>query len=51
MTPSRQDIEVTERLVRAGRILGIPVLDQIVWTRDCGHHAIRESHPHVFSGE
>lgn len=51
MTPSREDIEVTERLVRAGRILGIPVLDHIVWSRHGGHDAIHESHSHVFSGE
>jgi DNA repair protein RadC len=49
VTPSREDIEVTERLVRAGNLLGIPVLDHIVWSRDGGYHAIRESHPHVFS--
>jgi DNA repair protein RadC len=51
VTPSREDIEVTERLVRAGRILGIPLLDHIVWSRAGGHHSIRESHPHVFAGE
>jgi DNA repair protein RadC len=51
VTPSREDIEVTERLVRAGRILGIPLLDHIVWSRAGGHHAIRESHSHVFAGE
>jgi DNA repair protein RadC len=29
-TPSREDIEVTERLVEAGKILGINVLDHII---------------------
>ena len=29
-TPSRQDIEVTKRLVEAGRIIGIDVLDHII---------------------
>lgn len=29
-TPSREDIKVTERLVEAGRIIGIEVLDHII---------------------
>ena len=29
-TPSREDIEVTKRLVEAGKILGIEVLDHLV---------------------
>ena len=29
-TPSREDIKVTERLVEAGRIIGIDVLDHII---------------------
>jgi DNA repair protein RadC len=29
-TPSRQDVEVTERAVEAGKILGVDVLDHIV---------------------
>jgi len=29
-TPSRQDIEITRRLVEAGKILGIEVLDHVV---------------------
>jgi len=28
--PSRDDLEVTDRLVRAGKTLGIPVLDHII---------------------
>ena len=28
--PSREDIAITERLVKAGRILDIPVLDHII---------------------
>ena len=30
MEPSRQDIETTKRLVEAGKILGIPVVDHII---------------------
>jgi len=29
-TPSREDIAVTERLVKAGKIMDIPVLDHII---------------------
>lgn len=29
-TPSREDVEVTKRLVEAGRVLGIQVLDHII---------------------
>lgn len=31
-TPSPEDIEVTERLVEAGKIIGIDVLDHLIWT-------------------
>jgi DNA repair protein RadC len=48
-TPSAEDLEVTRRLAEAGRILGIVLLDHVVWTRDGGHHAIRESHPDALS--
>jgi DNA repair protein RadC len=35
-TPSREDIVLTERLVQAGRLLGVPILDHIVVTdKDC----------------
>ncbi len=34
-TPSQQDIEVTERLVKASDILGIRLLDHIVVGDDC----------------
>ena len=30
ITPSREDIEVTKRLIEAGKILGINVLDHII---------------------
>ncbi len=33
-TPSREDIAVTERLVKAGKIMDIPVLDHVVLGRD-----------------
>jgi DNA repair protein RadC len=33
-TPSAQDIEITDQLVRAGKILGINVLDHVIITKD-----------------
>ena len=39
--PSREDIEITRRLVKAGELLGIPVLDHVVVTRR-GHVSIAE---------
>ncbi len=33
-TPSREDLELTRRLVHAGRLLGIPVLDHLIVGRD-----------------
>ena len=37
--PSREDIELTRRLVRAGELLGIPVLDHVVIVRR-GHESL-----------
>jgi len=34
-TPSREDIAVTQRLVKAGKIMDIPVLDHIILGREC----------------
>jgi len=48
-TPSAEDLEVTRRLAEAGRLLGVTVLDHIVWSREGGYHAIRESHSHLLA--
>lgn len=32
--PSREDIQITAQLVEAGRIIGIPVQDHIIYTTD-----------------
>ena len=34
LTPSREDVALTDRLVEAGRILGIDVLDHIIVSKD-----------------
>jgi DNA repair protein RadC len=41
-TPSREDREITERLVRAGEILGVPVLDHVV-VAERGYSSLRET--------
>lgn len=44
-TPSSQDIEVTKKLIEAGKIMGIPVLDHVIVGRDKGNEflSLRES--------
>ncbi len=42
-TPSREDVEVTQRLVEVGKLLGIEVLDHIVIGDNC-YLSLRESH-------
>ena len=43
-TPSREDIDITRRLVEAGKILGIPVVDHLILGRRGrgGHVSLRE---------
>jgi DNA repair protein RadC len=41
-TPSREDREITERLVAAGDLLGIPVLDHVV-VAERGYASLREA--------
>ena len=45
VTPSAEDLEVTKRLAEAGRVLGVTLLDHIVWARSGGFQSIRETHP------
>lgn len=50
-TPSAEDLEVTKRLAEAGRILGVNLLDHVVWARNGAFHSIRETHPDYLSPE
>ena len=43
----REDIRYTKELVRAGRILGIQVLDHIIASAE-GGKSIRCYYPHIF---
>jgi DNA repair protein RadC len=41
-TPSREDVEITARLVRAGELLGVHVLDHVV-VAEQGFVSLRET--------
>jgi DNA repair protein RadC len=41
LTPSREDISTTQRLVEAGRIVGIPVLDHVIIT-NASYYSFKE---------
>lgn len=47
-TPSSADRETTERMVRAGHLIGIPVLDHVVVTPQGDCASIRDNHPECF---
>ena len=49
VTPSAEDLEVTRRLAEAGRVLGVTLLDHIVWTRSGAFQSLRETHPERLS--
>ena len=42
LTPSRDDIELTQRIKEAGEILGIPLLDHVI-VADSGYVSLRET--------
>ena len=50
LIPSQPDLEVTKRMVEAGRIIGIPVTDHIIVAGSTADHtSIRKSNPEVFT--
>lgn len=44
-SPSSEDRDITERLAQAGKLLGITLLDSIVWTRAGRFASLRELAP------
>jgi DNA repair protein RadC len=42
VTPSREDISVTDRLVEAGKILGIEVLDHLIVNANADYYSLKE---------
>jgi DNA repair protein RadC len=50
ITPSPQDIDLTKRVVKAGKILGIPVLDHVIVASGTRRFSsIRDQRPDLFS--
>lgn len=47
LTPSREDLETTEQLVSAGKLLGVPVVDHVIVAAG-GIHSIRENRPDLW---
>ncbi len=41
-TPSREDIEITKKLVETGKIMGIDVIDHVI-IGDCRHFSMKEA--------
>ncbi len=48
-TPSREDHDVTQRLRDAGQILGIRLLDHVIWTREGRYHSFAQTTPDSLS--
>ena len=50
IVPSKPDLDVTKRMVEAGRIMGIPVTDHIIVAGGTADHtSIRQSNPELFN--
>lgn len=48
-TPSAEDRAVTRRLADAGALLGVSILDSLVWTRSGAHVSLQEESPDLFA--
>ncbi len=46
--PSSEDRDVTRRLAQAGALLGVPLLDSLIWTRAGDYVSVRELDPAAF---
>ncbi|MBS1992693.1 MAG: hypothetical protein JSS83_19375 [Cyanobacteria bacterium SZAS LIN-3] len=47
LTPSREDIETTETLINAGKLLGVSVLDHVI-VSSAGFASLREERPDLW---
>jgi DNA repair protein RadC len=47
LTPSPEDIETTEQLIKAGKILGVPVVDHIIVSHN-GYRSLRETQGYLW---
>ncbi len=48
LTPSREDLETTETLIKAGDLLGVKLIDHIIVSSN-GLQSIREHSPHLWN--
>ena len=48
--PSHEDLAITRRLVRAGQVMGIPLLDHVIIGAE-DHYSFRAEHPDMFGCE
>ena len=48
LTPSREDLETTETLIKAGDLLGVKVIDHIIVSSN-GLYSLRENHPQLWT--
>lgn len=46
--PSPEDIEVTKQLIKAGRIMGVPLVDHLIVSSE-SHNPLRETEPQLWS--
>ncbi len=50
--PSQADIQVTERLIEAGKLMELPVLDHVIVGEGGNErYSFRQAHPEMFMGE
>lgn len=47
LSPSAEDIETTETLINAGKLLGVPVVDHVI-VSSSGTCSLRETRPHLW---
>ena len=47
-SPSPEDRAVTRRLVDAGKLIGVPLLDSVVWGHGAAYASLREIAPEMF---
>jgi DNA repair protein RadC len=47
LSPSAEDIETTETLINAGKLLGVPVVDHVIVSSN-GTCSLRETRPHLW---
>ena len=50
LAPSPEDIATTKQLVAAGKLLGIPIVDHIIFgSNEADAYSIRENYPHLWN--